>query len=334
MMDYEVLFDRYQTILTKYLGKGDERDLYRGQQFSRKMIEQNVSPEEVVSLHIEVMNKLIPNANDEVKASMEFLLEVMIGYGFAYREHLSLRDKQQQLESEIEIAANLQQSLLEGVVPECDFIDIGVVSHPANQMNGDYFHFVKDEKDCVSVAIADIVGKGIPAAMCMSMIKYSMDSLPDQRMKPGIVLENLNRVVEQNVDSSMFITMFYGIFDPASDQFHFASAGHEPGFYYEAVNDRFVDLDAKGMVLGLNRETKYEKHVRGIKKGDMVVLLSDGVTECRTDKGFIEREEIADLIRTHMHLPAQKIVDNVFYELEKWQEFELRDDFTLLIMKY
>lgn len=333
-MDYDLLFEKYQSMLSKYIEVRDERALYKGQQFSRKMIEQNISPEEVVSLHLEVLNHLIPDADPKVISSLEFLLEVMIGYGFAYREHLSLRDKQQALESEIEVAANLQQSLLEGEVPECDFIDIGVVSIPANQMSGDYYHFVKDEKDCVSVAVADIVGKGIPAAMCMSMIKYSMDSLPDQRMEPGVVLGNLNRVVEQNVDSSMFITMFYGIFDPESNYFHFASAGHEPGFYYEAAGDRFSELSAKGMVLGLNRETKYEKYAHHVQAGDMIILLSDGVTECRTEKGFIEREEVISLIRQNMHLSAQKLVENVFYELERLQEFDLRDDFTLLVMKF
>ncbi len=333
-MDYELLFERYQSMLSKYIEIRDERALYKGQQFSRKMIEQNISPEEVVSLHLEVLNQILPEADEKVISSLEFLLEVMLGYGFAYREHLSLRDKQQQLESEIEVAANLQQSLLEGGAPDCDFIDIGVVSIPANQMSGDYYHFVKDEKDCVSVAVADIVGKGIPAAMCMSMIKYSMDSLPDQRMEPGIVLENINRVVEQNVDSSMFITMFYGVYDPENTSFHFASAGHEPGFYYEAATDHFSEITSKGMVLGLKRETKYEKSVHKVNPGDMIILLSDGVTECRTEKGFIEREEVVSMIRKNMHLSSQQLVENVFYELERLQEFELRDDFTLLVMKF
>ncbi|TCP23829.1 sigma-B regulation protein RsbU (phosphoserine phosphatase) [Scopulibacillus darangshiensis] len=333
-MDYEILLERYQNMLSNYIKVRGERALYKGQQFSRKMIEQNVSPEEVVSLHIEVLNNLLPDLDEKMYASLEFLLEVMIGYGFAYREHQSLRDRQQQLDSEIDIAANVQQSLLKGKVPDCDFIDIGVISQPAKKMSGDYYHFVMDDNNCISVAVADIVGKGIPAAMCMSMIKYSMDSLPEQRMQPGAMLESLNRVVEQNVDPSMFITMFYGIYDPRIQEFSFASAGHEPGFYYSADSDYFDELSAKGLVLGLSRTTTYQEYVKTVGPGDMIILLSDGVTECRTEKGFIEREEIIAMIRRNMHLSAQKIVDNVFYELEKLQDFELRDDFTLLVMKF
>ncbi|MFP3360418.1 phosphoserine phosphatase, partial [Planococcus sp. SIMBA_143] len=89
------------------------------------------------------------------------------GYGFAYREHQSLRSRQQQLESEIEIAANMQQTLLAGDKPEVPNLDIGAISKPAQKMSGDYYHFVQDENDCVSVAIADVIGKGIPAALCM-----------------------------------------------------------------------------------------------------------------------------------------------------------------------
>jgi phosphoserine phosphatase RsbU/P len=259
-------------------------------------------------------------------------LEAMIGYGFAYREHQSLRDKQQQLESEIEVAASMQQTLLLSDVPEVEELDIGVVSVPAKKMNGDYFNFVKSGSS-ISVAVADIIGKGIPAALCMSMIKYAMDSLPEEQMKPHLLLENLNRVVEQNINTNMFITMFHGVYEPDKHKFHYAGAGHEPGFIYHAKEDQFEDLMAKGLVLGVSRTTTYHPYEREIQVGDMVILLSDGVTECRTSKGFIEREEIVSLIRKYMDLPAQEIVENVFQELDRLQEFELRDDFTLIILK-
>lgn len=78
------------------------------------------------------------------------------------------------------------------------------------------------------MAIADIIGKGVPAALCMSMIKYAMDSLPsEQQLKPSLLLENLNRVVEQNVGDSMFITMMYGYYNRTTADFHYSGAGHE-----------------------------------------------------------------------------------------------------------
>ncbi|MFC0190416.1 PP2C family protein-serine/threonine phosphatase [Fictibacillus aquaticus] len=332
MTGKDAIIDRYQDLITTYIKGKSETALYKGQQFSRKLIEQQISPEDVISLHIQVMHDLFPDMDEDMRDSFDFLLEVMIGYGFAYREHQSLRDKQQQLESEIEVAASMQQTLLLSDVPEVDCLDIGVISVPAKKMNGDYFNFVKDG-NALSVAVADIIGKGIPAALCMSMIKYAMDSLPQQQQKPHLLLENLNHVVEQNVHPNMFITMLHGLYNPDNHTFSYAGAGHEPGFIYRASEDRFEDMIAKGIVLGVSRTATYQPYEKAIEIGDMIILLSDGVTECRTSKGFIERDEIVALIRKHMDRPAQELVQSVFEELEKLQEFELRDDFTLIVLK-
>lgn len=333
LVDRELITQKYKQLLKNYIDVKDEQALYKGQQFSRKAIEQKISPEEIISFHMMVMEELFPDLEDDVKLSMDFLLEVMINYGFAYREHQSLRNQQRELQSEIEIAASMQQTLLSTIHPTLNELDIGAISVPARQMNGDYYHFVQDEDGRVSIAIADIIGKGVPAALCMSMIKYSMDSLPDTRMEPAAVLESLNRVVEHNVDPSMFITMFYGLYDTRVHRLYYASAGHEPGFYYHAEYDRFEEIQAKGLVLGVSRSTKYQDYTMNVNKGDMVILLSDGVTECRNGDRFIERSEIASLIRKYLHLSAQEIVNNVYHELERMQDFQLRDDFTLIILK-
>ncbi|SEN90314.1 sigma-B regulation protein RsbU (phosphoserine phosphatase) [Mesobacillus persicus] len=333
-MDFrEVMEPKYRELLENYIKEQSEQALYAGQKFSRKTIEHKISPEEIVSLHKSLLMQMHPDLPDDVLNSFDILLEVMIGYGLAYREHQSLRHKQKELRSEIEIAANVQQTLLGTKIPEVDGIDIGAISVPAKHMNGDYFHFVQDENNCISVAIADVIGKGIPAALCMSMIKYAMDSLPENRMGPGSILESLNRTVEQNVDPSMFITMFYGMFNPETNILSFASAGHEPGFYYNSSQNKFTDLDAKGLLLGVEKKTKYNDYKKVILPGDMIILLSDGVTECRTEEGFIDRETLVGYINRYIHMSAQDIVNNVFKDLEKLQHFQLRDDFTLIILK-
>ncbi len=300
---------------------------------SRKSLENEISPEDIVSIHKEVIEEIYSDIPEKVLHSLDFLLEVMISYGLALREHQTLKNKQRELRSEIEVAANVQQTLLGTKVPASSTLEIGAISVPAKQMNGDYFHFVEEEHGGLSIAIADVIGKGIPAAMCMSMIKYAMDSLPDSRKNPSYVLENLNNIVERNVDPSMFITMFYGSYNPETNLFDYASAGHEPGFYYDAKADSFEDLEAKGLVLGVDRHVKYLQYEQQLSKGDMIVLLTDGVTECRTEEGFIERLDIIKLIRKYMHLSPQEIVESVYKELEKLQHFQLRDDFTLIILK-
>ncbi|SDI21893.1 sigma-B regulation protein RsbU (phosphoserine phosphatase) [Alteribacillus bidgolensis] len=330
---FSLMQEQYAKILQTYLQEKNETGLYHAQQFSKKVLEHQISPEEVVSLHLDAIEKFFPDLPQGARDSFEFLLEVMMGYGMAYREHQSLRDKQKELETEINVAANMQQTFLPKEIPSVDSLDVGVISVPASKMSGDYYHFVKDENNCIGVAIADIIGKGVPAALCMSMIKYAMDSLPEQRLQPGALLENLNRVVEQNVASNMFITMMYGSYDPRVHHFYYSGAGHEPGFYYNYKTDSFEELYAKGLVLGITRDTTFREYHKKVEPGDFIVLLSDGVTECRTDEGFIEREELTRFIHQYKHLPAQEIVNNVFYQLEKLQGFQLRDDLSLIILR-
>lgn len=332
-MDYrDVLEPKYRELLRNYLNEQTETALYQGQKFSRKTIEHQIPPEEIISTHRKVLQELFPDIQKDVLSSFDFLLEVMMGYGLAYQEHQSLRDQQLEIRSEIQIAANVQQTLLETSIPCIDSLDIGAISVPAKQMNGDYHHFVHDDQG-ISIAVADVIGKGIPAALCMSMIKYAMDSFPESRKNPNQILENLNRVVERNVDPSMFITMFYGMYNIIDHVFTYASAGHEPGFYYNASTQMFEDLDAKGLVLGIDQNYKYQQYQKNVESGDMIVLLSDGVTESRTDEGFVERTAITDLINQYKNLSCQEIVDKIYRHFEKMQDFQLRDDFTLIIMK-
>lgn len=325
--------EKYREILIEYLKQQSETTLYQGQKFSRKSIEEQIPPEEIVSLHKSLLIELFPDTAEDVLHSFDVLLEVMVGYGLAYQEHQSLRDKQIEFRSEIEIAANVQQTLLGTSIPTVKDLDVGALSVPAKHMNGDYFHFVHDEEESLNVAIADVIGKGIPAALCMSMIKYTMDSLPESRSAPSIVLENLNRVVEQNVDPSMFISMFYGTYDLGHHTFHYSSAGHEPGFFYDKGTNEFSEIDAKGLLLGIDKKTKYPQFEKEILPGDMIILVSDGVTESRTEHGFIAKDTLIGYIRNYLHLGAQEIVNHIYKDLEKLQNFQLRDDFTLIILR-
>ncbi|CAM4072271.1 PP2C family protein-serine/threonine phosphatase [Lederbergia lenta] len=328
----DLLEPKYKEIISGYLKNQNEQNLYQGQKLSRKLIEHNISPEEIISLHKSIMVDS-EATQEKLIDSFDVLLEVMMGYGLAYREHQSLRTEQMAIKNEIELAATMQQTLLKTSVPQMADIDIGALSVPARQMNGDYHHFVKDERDRIGIAIADVIGKGIPAALSMSMIKYAMDSMPDNRHNPSEILESLNRVVEQNVDPSMFITMFYGVYDPAKHTFCYATAGHEPGFFYDSATQQFQDLNGKGLLLGINKKTTYNEYEKEVDPGDMVILFSDGVSECRTEDGFIEREDIIGFIDKYIHLPVQEIVTNIYKDLERIQDFELRDDFTLIILK-
>src|SRR5690625_688265 len=140
-------------------------------------------------------------------------------------------------------------------------------------MNGDYFHFIKNEEGKLGVAIADIVGKGVPAALSMSMIKYSLDSLDGKDDSPKRILKQLNRVVEQNIASNMFITMFFVEFNPIRNLLTYSSAGHEPGFFYIAEKDTFEEIEADGLVLGVLVDKEYNNYYKVFIFYDFIVLF-------------------------------------------------------------
>lgn len=324
---------RYQKFLEKYMKENDEQSLYQGQQLVWRLIEEGVSPEEVVHTHVMGLLNIYPSLSEEMKRSFKFLLEVMMNYGIAYREHQSLKDKQKLLNIEMGIAKGMQKRFLKNEVPEVDFLDIGVISQAASQVNGDYYHFEYDETGQVSVVIADIIGKGIPAMLCMSMIRYAIESFPPSLMSPARILENVNTIVEENLDDSMFITMFYGQYDAGRHRFIFANAGHEPGLIYRKKTDEFQEMKTKGVILGVRKNVTYPQYELALDIGDMIILFSDGITEARFNGKFVDRSEIIGMIQKYQNLPAQEIVNRVYTQFARRQHFELRDDLTMIILR-
>ncbi|MFJ7733794.1 PP2C family protein-serine/threonine phosphatase [Lysinibacillus sp. NPDC097231] len=327
------LESQYKKILSDYMADQTEKNLYIAQNFTRQLIQKNISPEDVVSIHKNAVEKIFPNRMIEEQPAYDFLIEVMVHYGMAHREHQSLLQKQAEYEMEMKIATNIQKTILKTVVPKLSSIDIGMISIPIRKMNGDYVHFLYDREDYLSVAVTDVVGKGVPAALCMSMVKYGLETLEYAYKDPSYVLEVINRVIEKGVDDSMFVSMFYGCLDIQKSIFSFASAGHEPALYYSAKHDTFFPLEAKGLLLGVMPEIKYSYKEISLEENDIIIIMTDGVTEFRSRDELNSREVITSLISENKHLSAQQLCNLLYKQIEKIQDFKLSDDFTVVIIK-
>nr|WP_303967039.1 PP2C family protein-serine/threonine phosphatase [Sporosarcina ureae] len=324
---------QYKQMLENYLHSKGEEDLYLGQQFSRSFIEKDIAPEDVISIHKTSIEQLIKDLPSDVSVSFDFLIEMMIHYGLALREHQSLIRKQELIQTEMDIAVRVQNTLLQTTTPRVEGLDIGWTSKPSKQMNGDYVYFLNDNTHEVCLAVADIIGKGMSAAMHMSMVKFGMDSLRYEQRSPSEVLSFINKMVERSIADTMFISMFYGKYDTESSVFRHSSAGHEPALFYRASENNFSLLESKGLLLGVQEDAKYEERTVRLENGDFVAIMTDGVTETRTEKGFIEMDVIEDLLSDVRTESAQTMVDHLFSELSKMQNYELHDDFTLVILK-
>lgn len=328
----EDLEREYHKILSDYVKDQNERNLYIGQNFVRQLIRRNVAPEDVVSLHKEAIESIFPEEIEGLRTAYDFLIEMMVHYGMALREHQSLVQKQAELQIEMNIAANVQKTMLQTKMPNSNEIEIGMLSTPLKTVNGDYVHFIDDE-NYVGVAVTDVVGKGVPAALCMSMVKYGLETMRESGHIPSRVLAVLNRIVEQNVDDSMFISMFYGCYVLEENKFYYGSAGHEPAFLYRAKEDKFHDLEANGMLLGIIPTARYIDNEVVLEKDDMIVIVTDGVTEFREDDTIDERGVVASLINDVKHLAPQQICEYLYQKLEEMHEFNLKDDFTVVVIK-
>lgn len=324
---------QYKEILNQYMQRQSEQNLYVGQNFSRQLISENISPEEVISVHKAAMREIYSDLPDVVWHSFDFLIEMMVNYGLALQERQSLLQRQEEIRVEMDLAANVQETLLKTPMPSLNGLDIGLLSIPARKMNGDYIYFISDSNGRAGIAVADVIGKGLPAALCMSMVKFGMDSLNNSPAAPSEVLGVINRVVEKSIDDSMFVSMFYGRYDAADACLTYGSAGHEPAILYRAKTGGFEELYAKGLLLGVSAAATYEEQKVTLEQNDLVIMMTDGVTEGRTDEGFIERDVLFELIEKKKDEPAQTIVQFVYDELERMQNAELRDDFTLVIYK-
>ncbi|WP_342526327.1 PP2C family protein-serine/threonine phosphatase [Chryseomicrobium sp. FSL W7-1435] len=323
---------QYKAILRNYLEQQNELNLYEGQTFSKQLIQKNISPEEMIGIHRAALEEVVADIPDTIDHSFDLLIEVMVRYGLALHEHQNLIQKQENFRIEMDLAANVQKTLLKTTVPYIEGLDIGMLSVPAREMNGDYVHFLSNPQ-AIGIGIADVIGKGIPAALCMSMIKNGMDSVNSANEDPSVVLDVINRIVERSVTDSMFVSMLYASYDTTSNTFTYASAGHEPALHYSLKEETFHELFVRGLLLGVLPQTTYQSHIVQLEIGDFVVMMTDGVTECRSQEGFIEIEKVMQIIEDVKNESAQEMVEYVYKELILLQDFELRDDFTLVIVK-
>src|SRR5699024_8494207 len=160
----------YAELLQRYITTLDERFLYRAEQISNVFIKNDILPAELIKINMEAMEQEQIKLSDEATYALDFLLEAMIAYGVAQKNYHRVKEEQLLLKNEIQIAGRKQQLYLSTHVPTCEQHQIVAITIPFKQMNGDYFHFIKNEEGKLGVANAIVVGKGVPATLSMSMI--------------------------------------------------------------------------------------------------------------------------------------------------------------------
>lgn len=328
------LVEEYKGLINDYITNGNEDLLAaKAHEFSEKAIDLDISPDEMVALHIELINAIPLKVYEDVKASLDVLQEIMIRFGFTYKDYKAMLNKMERHDQEMDVAASLQETMLKTAIPAIETLEIGAISVPARKVSGDYFNIIEHSDGKLTFAVADVIGKGIPAAIAMSMLKFGMD-LTSSSNPPSKSLKRLNQLVEKNVNKNMFVTMFYGLYDFNDQSLCFSSAGHEPAFLYHYEDDEFEELDGKGLVLGVMKDTEYEEVSSKLEKNDMLFIFTDGVSELRKHDGtFINMDDIKDMIREARDQHPQDIVQYIYEALTRMRNQNYKDDLTMFIIK-
>jgi sigma-B regulation protein RsbU (phosphoserine phosphatase) len=243
--------------------------------------------------------------------------------------------EKQKMEEEMALARNIQSRLLPKTMPVLDQMLIHGINVPSKQVGGDYFDVINIEEKYLGITIADVSGKGMGAALLMSNLQASLHSLVKENYSLDKLVGRINNVIYQNTDPEKYITFFYGQLDKKTLSMDYVNAGHNPP--YVLHKDGTIDeLITGGIILGMMPDMPYEIGSYQLKKGDMLMLFTDGVTETMTldDEEYEERRVIDFLKKTGLTKDPENINNDLIVDLEKFAAgAPQNDDITILTLQ-
>lgn len=207
------------------------------------------------------------------------------------REAIVTRAKLAGLQQELEIAKQLQLSILPRPLPPREDVVVHGVMLPAKEVGGDFYDFFFIDEHKLAVVVADVSGKGVPAALFMAITRTLLKATSLFTPSPGACLERLNAFLAAENDQMMFVTLLYGLIDLRSGTFSYACAGHNPALLRHS-DGRVVALPTTGDVaLAVVEDATYQERVAQLRPGDALLLYTDGITEAFDPEGDLYGEE-------------------------------------------
>jgi len=242
--------------------------------------------------------------------------------------------EKQRMEEELAIAREIQKGLLPKAPPEIKGYDIEGVNLPSEQVGGDYYDFIKIDDTHYGIAIADVAGKGTPAALLMANLQASLRALASEYLSPKEVVFKINNLIFRNTDIATFITFFYGILDTKKRTFTYTNAGHNPPYLLHR-DGSLRTLTEGGLILGMMENVIYGEQRIQLAPGDLIVMFTDGVTEVinQREEEFGE-ERLVRIIRENRSAEAKQLINKINDALRRFTGgVHQNDDITLVVMR-
>lgn len=239
------------------------------------------------------------------------------------------------LQVELAMAAKMQQSILPRDFVDNESIEIFASMVPAREVGGDFYDFVKLERDNIAVAIADVSGKGIVAGMFMMTTRTWMRGCAIGASEPSQVLFETNRQLSRHNDEMMFATVFYATYDPRERLLSYANGGHNPPILVKKEGTcQLLDVE-DDIALGVDEEASYRESTIALAPGDFVILYTDGVNEAENaDSELLGMDQFFEMFQSADLSTAVSVTDAIFAMVREFVgSYPQSDDITCLVLK-
>jgi serine phosphatase RsbU (regulator of sigma subunit)/anti-sigma regulatory factor (Ser/Thr protein kinase) len=249
--------------------------------------------------------------------------------------------EQEKLQREIQVAKEIQHTLLPKHIPKAEGFDIASLYRSAKEVGGDYYDILDVGKNLIGVIVADVSGKGVPGSLVMTITRTAVRLISYENKSAKNVLVKVNNFIKEDMKKGMFVTAFYLVLDSFTRTINFASAGHDPLILYRAKENKVYYVKPKGFPLGISlpdddlfRKVMVEERIK-LEKDDMLVVYTDGVTEAMNGKRELFTEKrFVEFIKANGKLSPTEFIEKLDNEIKEFtQGYPQSDDITIVAIK-
>jgi sigma-B regulation protein RsbU (phosphoserine phosphatase) len=242
--------------------------------------------------------------------------------------------------AELQIAAEIQGGFLPDTIPQVPGFDIAAKNIMAKEVGGDFFDVLPFEvihlkKGTTGIVIADVSGKGVPAALFMALSRIVIRVNALWHQNPTDVIKDANNIITSDSKSGMFVTVFYGVIDSKNRILTYVNAGHNPPLLFRAQNHEISKLTRTGIAVGAIENAEYTSHELPLETNDVVILYTDGVTEAINQRQEMFGEErLHNVVKAGADLSAQDLMQKILDQIRSFCGNQPQsDDITLMVIK-
>ncbi|HJX91801.1 MAG TPA: GAF domain-containing SpoIIE family protein phosphatase [Pyrinomonadaceae bacterium] len=297
-----------------------------------EMVAPIISNDEVIGVFDLESDELNAYSDDDLE-----VLKLLASHVAIIIEKVMLHEQmieKKRLEGQLEVARQVQLELLPANDPELEGFDISAYNFPTEEVSGDYYDWVRIYDDQIGLVIADVAGKGIPAALLMVFLRASLRAATHVGYATHISMAKVNYLLWESIERNQFITAFYGILDAANRTLSYSNAGHNPPLLIGADGQSSF-IDRGEQPLGMFRETRYHEYYHTFKPGEILVLYTDGVTESLSPAGEeFGRDRLVVAARNGARLSARELIASMQRSVMDWTDGAgSNDDATFFVIK-